>query len=281
MHPVLFQFGPITIYTYGVLVATGVLLGLWYARRQAPRAGLGRDTIWNLGIYMVVAALVAAKVWLVLSDWEYYMANPGAILSAATLQSGGTFYGGMFGGALAIVVYAYFYDLPVLAVSDTFAAAIPLGHAIGRLGCFAAGCCYGKPTTLPWGVTFTSEVAERLAGTPLGVPLHPTQLYEAAAEFLNFLLLVWLGARQRFTGQMIGAYFVLYGIERGTIELFRGDPGRTLLFHGELSLMQVVSLGLVLTGALLWWRGLRRMGQIDAATPAPARAHAEGSPRAS
>jgi phosphatidylglycerol---prolipoprotein diacylglyceryl transferase len=281
MHPVLFQFGPITIYTYGVLVATGVLLGLWYARRQAPRAGLGRDTIWNLGIYMVVAALVAAKVWLVLSDWEYYMANPGAILSAATLQSGGTFYGGMLGGALAIVLYAYFYDLPALSVSDTFAAAIPLGHAIGRLGCFAAGCCYGKPTTLPWGVTFTSEVAERLAGTPLGVPLHPTQLYEAAAEFLNFLLLVWLGARQRFTGQMIGAYFILYGIERGTIELFRGDPGRTLLFHGELSLMQVVSLGLVLTGALLWWRGLRRMGQIDAATPAPARAHAEGSPRAS
>jgi phosphatidylglycerol---prolipoprotein diacylglyceryl transferase len=281
MHPVLFQFGPITIYTYGVLVATGVLLGLWYARRQAPRAGLGRDTIWNLGIYMVVAALVAAKVWLVLSDWEYYMANPGAILSAATLQSGGTFYGGMLGGALAIVLYAYFYDLPALSVSDTFAAAIPLGHAIGRLGCFAAGCCYGTPTTLPWGVTFTSEVAERLAGTPLGVPLHPTQLYEAAAEFLNFLLLVWLGARQRFTGQMIGAYFILYGIERGTIELFRGDPGRTLLFHGELSLMQVVSLGLVLTGALLWWRGLRRMGQIDAATPAPARAHAEGSPRAS
>ena len=281
MHPVLFQFGPITIYTYGVLVATGVLLGLWYARRQAPRAGLGRDTIWNLGIYMVVAALVAAKLWLVLSDWEYYMANPGAILSAATLQSGGTFYGGMLGGVLAIVVYAYFYDLPVLSVSDTFAAAIPLGHAIGRLGCFAAGCCYGKPTTLPWGVTFTSEVAERLAGTPLGVPLHPTQLYEAAGEFLNFLLLVWLGARQRFTGQMIGAYFILYGIERGTIELFRGDPGRTLLFHGELSLMQVVSLGLVLTGALLWWRGLRRMGQIDAATPAPAQAHAEGSPRAS
>ena len=281
MHPVLFQFGPITIYTYGVLVATGVLLGLWYARRQAPRAGLGRDTIWNLGIYMVVAALVAAKLWLVLSDWEYYMANPGAILSAATLQSGGTFYGGMLGGALAIGVYAYFYDLPVLSVSDTFAAAIPLGHAIGRLGCFAAGCCYGKPTTLPWGVTFTSEVAERLAGTPLGVPLHPTQLYEAAGEFLNFLLLVWLGARQRFTGQMIGAYFILYGIERGTIELFRGDPGRTLLFHGELSLMQVVSLGLVLTGALLWWRGLRRMGQIDPATPAAARAHAEGSPRAS
>ena len=281
MHPVLFQFGPITIYTYGVLVATGVLLGLWYARRQAPRAGLGRDTIWNLGIYIVVAALVAAKVWLVLSDWQSYIANPGAILTAATLQSGGTFYGGMLGGALAIVLYAYFYDLPILSVSDTFAAAIPLGHAIGRLGCFAAGCCYGKATTLPWGVTFTSEAAERLAGTPLGTPLHPTQLYEAAAEFLNFLLLVWLGARQRFTGQMIGAYFILYGIERGTTELFRGDPGRTLMFHGELSLMQVVSVGLVLTGALLWWRGLRRMGQIDPATPAPARAHAEGSPRAS
>jgi phosphatidylglycerol:prolipoprotein diacylglycerol transferase len=272
MHPVLFQFGPITIYTYGVLVATGVLLGLWYARRQAPRAGLGRDRIWSLGIYMVLAALVAAKVWLVLGDWEYYFANPGAIFSTATLQSGGTFYGGLLGGALAMVLYAYVYDLPLLSISDTFAAALPLGHAIGRLGCFAAGCCYGKPTTLPWGVRFTSEVAERLSGTPLGAPLHPTQLYEAAAEFLNFLLLAWLGARQRFTGQMFGTYFILYGIERGAIEFFRGDPGRTLMFHGEVSLMQVVSVGLVFTGAFLWWRGLRRMGLIEPATSAPARA---------
>ena len=105
---------------------------------------------------------------------------------------------------------------------------------------------------------YGSEAA-RLAGTPLGMPLHPTQLYEAAAEFLNFLLLVWLGARQRFTGQILGTYFILYGTERGVIEFFRGDPGRTLMFHGSVSLMQVVSVGLVIAGCFLWWRGLRRV----------------------
>jgi len=257
MHPILFHIGPLTIYTYGVLVATGVLVGLWYARRQAPRAGLDPEKVWNLGIYMVLAALIIAKLWLVLSAWDYYVANPGKIFSIETFQSGGTFYGGMVGAVLTIALYTYFQKMPLLPVMDTIGAAVPLGHVIGRLGCFAAGCCYGKPTSFPWGVTFTSPTAEQLAGTPLGVHLHPTQLYEASVELINFLILVWLGKRQRFAGQMIGTYFILYGAERGTIEFFRGDPGRTMLFHGNVSLMQLVSVGLILAGSFLWWRGLR------------------------
>ena len=273
MHPILFQLGPVTIYTYGVLVAAGVLLALWYARRQAPRVGLNASRVWNIGIYMVFGALIVSKLWLLASDWSFYAANPGEIFSMATLQSAGTFYGGMVGAIATLGFYSYFERMPMLTLLDTFAAAAPLAHAIGRLGCFAAGCCYGRPTSLPWGVTFSSNAAGELAGTPLHTPLHPTQLYEAAAEFLNFLLLIWLGARQRFTGQMVGTYLILYGIERGTIELFRGDPGRNLMFHGNISLMQVVSLGLILAGAFLWWRGLRRLGLI--ATASPVRAIAE------
>ena len=162
----LFELGPVTIYTYGVLVAAGALIWLWYARRQARRAGLDAHRVWDLGIYTVLAALVVAKLWLLLSDWKYYAANPGDVLSLATLESGGTFYGGVLGAVLAIAVYAYTHTLPVLPILDSFAAALPLSHAIGRLGCFAAGCCYGKPTTLPWGVRFTDEAAARLAGTP-------------------------------------------------------------------------------------------------------------------
>ena len=153
---------------------------------------------------------------------------------------------------------------------DTCVAGLPLGHAIGRLGCFAAGCCYGRPTTLPWGVEFTNPAAEQLAGTPLGIHLHPTQLYEASVEFLNFFILVWIGKRQRFTGQIIGAYLMLYGVERGTIEFFRGDPGRTLMFHDSISLMQLVSVALILTGAFLWWRGFRGAAPIPSAAPARA-----------
>jgi len=286
MHPVLFQIGGITVYSYGVLVALGVLLGLWYARREAPRLGLNPDYVWNLGIYMVLVALVVAKIWLVLSSWDYYEASLHEIFGTVAanhstfsqqmgnlramfmqvLQSGGTFYGGVVGAMLTIIIYTYVKKISILPLLDTFAFAVPLGHSIGRLGCLAAGCCYGKPTTVPWAVTFKSELAEHLAGTPLGVPLHPTQIYESTVEFLNFLIIVWLAKRQRFTGQLVGTYFLLYGFERGTIEFFRGDPGRTLMFHNSVSLMQLTSVALILTGGFLWWRGLR--GEAPMA-PAP------------
>jgi phosphatidylglycerol---prolipoprotein diacylglyceryl transferase len=272
MHPILFHVGPLTIYSYGVLVAAGVLIGLWYARRQAPHAGLNPDLVWNLGIYMILVALLLAKVWLVVASWDYYIAHPAEIFSLQTFQSGGTFYGGILGAVLTIILYTHFQKMPLLPVLDTIGAAVPLGHVVGRLGCFAAGCCYGKPTSLPWSVTFTNEAAERIAGTPLGVHLHPTQLYEAAVEMLNFIFLVWLGRRQTFKGQIIGTYFLLYGFERGTIEFFRGDPGRTMLFHGAISLMQIVSVGLILAGAFLWWRGLRGAAPILPANAARAQA---------
>lgn len=265
MHPVLFEFGSFTVYTYGVLVAAGFIAGLWYAYRQAPRAGLDPRKIWNLGIYGILVALAVSKLWLVFSNLDYYLAFPHALFSVATIESGGVFYGGVIGGLAWVLLYTHFQKMPFLSVLDISAAGVALGHGIGRLGCFAAGCCYGKPTSLPWGVTFTSSTAARLAGTPLHIALHPTQLYESGAEFLNFVILIWLGARQRFSGQLIGAYFILYGIERGTIEFFRGDPGRTLMFHDSVSLMQFVSIALFLAGAFLWWRGLRHPSVHSAA----------------
>lgn len=257
MHPILAQAGAITVYTYGVLVAAGAILGLLYARRQAARAGLPPRQIWNLGIYTIFGSLLVSKVWLVFSNWRFFAANRSEIFSLTMFQSAGTFYGGLLGAILTIYLYASFTRLPVLPVLDIAAAALPLSHAIGRLGCFAAGCCFGKPTGLPWGVTFTDESAAQLSGTPLHTALHPTQLYEATAEFLNFFFLVWLGARQTFRGEILGAYFILYGVERGIIEFFRGDPGRTMLFHDTISLMQVVSVALVIAGAFLCWRGAR------------------------
>jgi phosphatidylglycerol:prolipoprotein diacylglycerol transferase len=272
MRPILFQIGDIPIYTYGVLVATGVLLGLAYARKQAPRSGIDPDKLWNMGIYTILVALLLAKIWLVLGNWDYYSVRPREIFSIQTFQSGGTFYGGIVGALATIILYTYFQKMPMLAVADVSAGALPLGHAIGRLGCYAAGCCYGKPTTVAWGITFTNPIAARIAGTPLGVRLQPTQLYEATAEFLNFLFLMWLGRRQTFRGQILGTYFLLYGFERGTIEFFRGDPGRTMLFHDSVSLMQISSVGLILIGSFLWWRGLRGAAPIPPLGPARAAA---------
>lgn len=263
MHPLLFQLGSFTVYTYGVLVATGVLVGVWLAAHDAPRVNLSPTKIWNLCIYGILVALVTSKVWLILSAWGFYSANPGEIFSPATLQSGGTFYGGLLGGLAWTWFYTRAQKMPLLPTLDVCAAPLALGHAIGRIGCFMAGCCYGKPTALPWGVTFTSDVAARISGTPLHVALHPTQLYEAAAEFANFLILYSIGRRTRFPGQVVGAYLALYGIERGLLEFLRDDPGRTLLFHNEISLMQLISLAMLAAAIFL----------IVRASPAAAESH--------
>ncbi|HLW80648.1 MAG TPA: prolipoprotein diacylglyceryl transferase [Candidatus Acidoferrales bacterium] len=264
-------WGGIPIYTYGVLVAIGVLLGLWYARHYAAHAGIDPERVWNLGIYMVLAGLIGAKAWYILSNATYYLRHTNEIFAFATLQSGGTFYGGVFAALLVAIVYAHFNHMPALGLVDSYAAGLPLGHAIGRLGCFAAGCCYGKPTWLPWAVTFTNPRAAELVGTPLNVPLHPTQLYESGAEFLNFLFLIWLARRQRFRGEIFAAFIMLYGFERGMIEFVRGDPGRTLLLRGRFSLMQVVSLLLILLGAWMWRQGSRKSRTVRTSAVVPAR----------
>jgi phosphatidylglycerol:prolipoprotein diacylglycerol transferase len=265
MHPVLFRLGPVTIHSYGTLLAIGILLALWLAQRRAPAAGLSAEHVWNLGVYMVLAALAGAKLWLVLADWPYYRQNPGEIFSLSTLQAGGVWYGGLLTAVAVALLYARSVKLPFARLLDVYAAPLALGHAIGRLGCFTAGCCYGKPTMMPWGVVFTDPYAHQLVGTPLGLRLHPTELYEAAAEFINFFILLRLGVGKRPSGQVFGAYMMLYGVTRGTIEFFRGDPGRTLLFGGALSLMQIVSAGLILFGAWLWFRP--RRGGIPQAAP--------------
>jgi phosphatidylglycerol:prolipoprotein diacylglycerol transferase len=257
VHPIIFQAGSFTIYSYGVLVATGVLVGVWLSANDAPRLGLSPLKIWNLGIYGILFALVTSKLWLILSSWSYYGANPREMFSIATLQSGGTFYGGFAGGIVWTIFYTRKEKMPLLPTLDVCAAPLALGHAIGRVGCFMAGCCFGKPTTLPWAVTFTSDIAARISGTPLNLPLHPTQLYEAAAEFLNFLILYLIGRRWRFPGQIVGAYLILYGVERSLLEFLRDDPGRTPLWNGALSLMQLVSLAMICGGIFLWSRGLR------------------------
>jgi phosphatidylglycerol:prolipoprotein diacylglycerol transferase len=264
-------WGGIPIYTYGVLVAIGVLLGLWYARHYAAHAGIDPERVWNLGIYMVLAGLVGAKAWYILSNATYYLRHTNEIFAFATLQSGGTFYGGVFAALLVAIVYAHFNRMPALGLVDSYAAGLPLGHAIGRLGCFTAGCCYGKPTWLPWAVTFTNPRAAELVGTPLNVPLHPTQLYESGAEFLNFLFLIWLARRQRFRGEIFATFIMLYGFERGMIEFVRGDPGRTLLLRGRFSLMQVVSLLLILLGAWMWRQGSRKSRAVSTSAVVPAR----------
>ena len=254
MLPRLFHIGSYSQATYGVLVALAFLVALSVTARLARRAGLNSDTIVNLGIVCGLSAIVGAKIMMYLVDIPYYVRNPGEIFSLASVQAGGVFYGGLIAALIAAVVYMRRHQLPGLPTADVFAPGIALGHGIGRLGCFAAGCCWGKPTTLPWGVTFTNPVSHELVGVPLDIKLHPTQLYESAAEFVIFGILYWRVRRQHAPGAIISLYLILYGTVRFMVEFVRDHPGEPNPFGGPLNTSQWISLALAGLGAAYFIR---------------------------
>jgi phosphatidylglycerol:prolipoprotein diacylglycerol transferase len=251
MYPEIFRIGNFPINTYGVLLALAFLLALVVAARLAERDGLPRERIYDLGLWLLLAAIIGSKLLLLVVEPEY-RADPARLLSLDFLRSGGVFYGGFLGAVLTAYVLVRRYQLPWWQTADACAPGIALGQAIGRQGCFAAGCCWGKPTDAPWGVRF-SELGHQVTGVPIDAHLHPTQLYESFAAFFFFGLLVWLHRRKTFNGQVILAYGVLYGATRFLIEFFRDDPrgdvlGITSLTH--LSTSQLISL-LVALGSLV------------------------------
>jgi len=253
VFPRLFQIGNFYLPTYGVLVASGVLLGLWISVRNSEKQGINGDDAWNLGIYMVLAGIVGAKVLYVINDWSNYAHNWREIFSLNTLQAGGVFSGGLIAALAAGAWYMRSHRMPPLRTMDAFAPGLAFGHVLGRFGCFSAGCCYGKPTNHFWGVTFTNHLANEVSQTPLNVRLEPTQLIEAAAEFINFVFLMWLLKRKKFDGQVFATFMMLYGVERFLIEFLRGDEGRGVVFGGLMSGTQLIAICLVAGGGLIWW----------------------------
>ncbi|HEY8536303.1 MAG TPA: prolipoprotein diacylglyceryl transferase [Vicinamibacterales bacterium] len=261
MFPELYDLGPVTLYTYGVLLAVAYLAGLQLAMRRAKARGMDPNRAMDLGIAIIIAALIGAKLLLVIVDFDRFRANPSEIVSI--VRSGGVFYGGLIAAVAVAFWYMRRHRMPLWTTCDIFAPGIALGHAIGRVGCLAAGCCYGRPTDLPWGITFTNPAAASNVGTPLGVPLHPTQIYESAAELgILVLLLAAEGRGRPFPGRTFWAYMLLYGVSRFVIEFFRGDPRGQVL--DLLSTSQFISVLLVpLSLAMLLHLG--RRGEVAAA----------------
>jgi len=253
VFPQLFHIGRFFLPTYGLLVSTGVLIGLWISVRNSEKQGINPEHAWNLGILVVLCGILGAKILYIVNDWNYYTTHPGEIFSFATLQAGGVFSGGLVAAFAMAAWYVRKNHMPALRTCDAFAPGLALGHAIGRVGCFAAGCCYGKPTGRFWGVTFTSPLASAWAGTPLNKALEPTQLFESAVELANFFILMWMLKRKKFDGQVFGAYLFLYGVARYFLEFIRDDPGRGSVFGGIMTGTQLISIGLVLAGGLIWW----------------------------
>ena len=256
MFPRLFHLGNFSIPTYGVLVATGVLVGLWISVRNSEKQGIKAENAWDFGIALVLAGILGAKILYIILDWRsghVYGQNLREIFTFDTLQAGGVFSGGLVAAFNVAWWFLRKHHMPALATCDAFAPGLAMGHAIGRLGCFAAGCCYGKPTTHIWGVTFTNPLAAQLVGTPLGHALEPTQLFESAAELGIFFLLTWMFKRKKFDGQVLAAFLVLYGVARYFLEFIRDDPGRGSVFGGIMTGTQLISICLVITGGFIWW----------------------------
>ncbi len=219
MHPILIEFGflNLQIFTYGLLVATGFFSGILLAAHLGKQEGLDQKKILDLCFYIVIAALVGSRILYLIVEYRYFVANPMEVLKF--WKGGLVFYGGVIGAGLTVWYYLSKHKLPLWQVADILAPSLTIGHAVGRWGCFFAGCCYGKPTDSAWGVIFTDP--KSLA--PLNVPLHPTQIYLSVNLLIIFGILMWLRKRKTFDGQVFWVYGILYSIGRFIIEFFRGD----------------------------------------------------------
>lgn len=279
MFPELFKIPYLnfTFNTYGFLLALAFITGLLLTARLAARDGLDKQKVYDLGLWVLAASLLGSKLLMVITEWDvYYRDHPRQIFTLDFFRSGGVFYGGFIGAVIASVIVMRIYKLPWWRTADVFAPGIALGHAIGRLGCFSAGCCWGQPT-LGWcGVHFTDkghEITgvptvvehlsdpieqrvwlERLGDLRAPLELHPTQLYEAAANIVIFVVLLVLLRRRRFHGQVILAYMLLYAAARFIIEFWRDDPRGEVFGISTSQFIAVVLFGGALIGLLLQLR---------------------------
>ncbi|KMP12350.1 prolipoprotein diacylglyceryl transferase [Candidatus Nitromaritima sp. SCGC AAA799-C22] len=250
MHPVLVEFGFVKIFTYGLLVASGFLAAILLASSRGEKEGLDPQKILDLCFYLMVSALLGARLLYVIVEYKYFAAAP---LEVFKFWKGGlVYYGGLILGVLVALWYLKRHALPVWKVADLLAPSIALGQGIGRWGCFFAGCCYGVKTDVPWAITFSDP--RSLA--PLGIPLHPTQIYLSLNALAIFAFLMWLSKRKTFDGQIFWTYGILYSIGRFIIEYFRGDDRGYAIEH-ILSTSQFVGIFILIVSITMLF-SLRR-----------------------
>ena len=263
MHPRLLTTPLFTVHSFGLLLAFAYMTAFWWLIRQGRRNGLDVDLLSSLGFSAIVGAIIGAKTLMILRDLPEYTAAPSQLFSLSVITSAGDFYGGFIGALIASAIFFRRHPrLPFWRTADLCGPAIALGQAIGRIGCLMAGDDYGRPTTLPWAVTFTDPDAARIGGAPLGVPLHPVQLYESIVCLVLLAVLVQLSRRKRFDGEVILAYTALYAMARFVLEFFRGDADRGFVLGGLLSTSQFIAAIVGPAAVVLWlMRGRRAAAQ--------------------
>jgi phosphatidylglycerol:prolipoprotein diacylglycerol transferase len=245
MYPILIRTPWLDIHTYGVLVAAGFLIGLSVAVHNAKREGLHPEHISDLGIWLIVAGMAGGKLFHVVFFWNDFLSGWRAE-GVRSLREGFVFYGGLIGASLAAIVYTRIKRLPLWKVADACAPGGALGHAFGRVGCFFNGCCYGKACSLPWAVRFPPP------HLMAGIPVHPTEIYEALGDVAIFLGLTAYYRRKRFDGQIWWLYVLSYGILRFVVEFFRGDYDK--YYFGVFTIGHVIAAVTIIVALIAFAR---------------------------
>lgn len=264
MHNELFSIGIFTVHMYGLMIAVGIIMAYVVAERRAKRQGLDYEKVFDLVLWCVISGFIGAKILYILTIFPQVIDNPKMILT--TFGDGWVIYGGILFGILGAFLFCKKNKLPPLAYFDLGLPSVALAQGFGRIGCFFAGCCYGKETDLPIGITFRSS-----AFAPNGIALIPTQLISSALNFINFLILIRLNKKKKADGQVAAMYLILYSAGRFVIEFFRGDLERGSI--GVLSTSQFIGIFTFAAGIILFILATRR-GKIEGIQTAEERAAA-------
>jgi phosphatidylglycerol:prolipoprotein diacylglycerol transferase len=248
VHQIAFYIGNWPIHWYGILVALGFVAGLWTAARRAPLTGVKPEQASDAGPWMIVGAILGARILYVATYWkESFAGQP--LMEIFMVQHGGlVFYGGLIGASLATILFARIRGVPLWKLADVLAPSIALGYVFGRLGCLMNGCCYGRACDLPWAIRFP----ESNPSHPPTDPVHPTQIYDSLLNLALYLFLAWLYRRKKFDGQVFAVYLVCYAFTRSFVEYFRGDYNPEHIHVGFFTPAQLVSSAILLAGIILF-----------------------------
>lgn len=246
MHPTLIDLGFIELGTYGVVLVLGIAFALWRLKVRADTRGLEGMVLVDFSIWLVIWALVGSKALLVIVELPKYLKNPGELLGL--VRVGGVFLGGFVAAMITAAVLLRRYKLRFLETTDVIAPSLALGHAIGRLGCLLAGCCWGAYCELPWAITYHHAEGVHPLGTPLDIPVHPFPVYSMIFNFALYLGLAYLYKLQPQAGRVIATYLLIYGAGRFLLEFTRGDVARGFVLNGLFSTSQAISLSLIVCG---------------------------------
>jgi len=241
MHPDLFNIGPLTLHTYGLFVAIGFIAGILITIKLGKSRGINSNSVMDMGFLIILSGLIGSRLVYIIIDFQHYVANP---LDVIKLWQGGlVFSGGLVAVIIVMVLYAKRHNLNIWTLGDMWAPAAAIGQSIGRIGCFFAGCCYGKPADIPWAVVFTNPKSI----ATLNIPLHPTQLYSSFSSFIIFIILLILHSKKKFEGQVFLWFLILHQSTRLFLEQFRGDSRG--IFIDDITWTQFIAI-IILIGAV-------------------------------